>query len=113
MRNALALSPDGKWLTTPWIDFSDPNCSRRVAGNTSWPLVQGTTFLNGGLIMASAGGTLVTLSGLAYFKSISRGVAGMRLEWEGWGQATLEGTASLTAPDWQDLGIPETTSNVS
>ena len=63
--------------------------------------------------MASAGGQLVTLSGPPYFKSVHRDAEGMRLEWEGWGQARLEGTTSFTAPNWQDLGIPESANSAS
>jgi hypothetical protein len=37
----------------------------------------------------------------------------IRLEWEGWGEARLEGTTTLSNPDWRDLGIPETANNAS
>jgi hypothetical protein len=56
---------------------------------------------------------LTVLEILPFLKSISVQNGQVQLDWEGWGRARLEGTTSLGAPDWQDLGIPETSNSVS
>lgn len=50
---------------------------------------------------------------LPFIRSISHRAGQLQLDWEGWGRARLESSASLTDPGWRDLGIPESASSAS
>jgi hypothetical protein len=81
------------------IDISDPGNPRAIAQVPLRPLdhfVGGNLFMTGGISVA-----LVELP--SFIKSISRREGMVDLAWEGWGQARLQRSTSLTDPEWQDL----------
>jgi hypothetical protein len=86
------------------LDLSNPGNPRLIADQSSVPPGSTVTLQRGYLYLHSDGLHVAALP--PYFRSITHLGGETRLDWEGWGRARLEGTASLTAPDWHDLGIP-------
>lgn len=100
------------------FDVADRTNPRLVGRNSSsrYPsrlaLAQGKIYLAADNYLGRGEG-LVVLEMVPFLQSISHRAGQLQLDWEGWGRARLEGTASLTHPDWRDLGIPETASSAS
>jgi hypothetical protein len=110
---AFRISRDGETPRLQVYDLSDRSQPRLVGQNSAvqWP--GSLALANGHLFLATDGEGLTVLEMLPFLKSISVQNGQVQLDWEGWGRARLEGTTSLGAPDWQDLGIPETSNSVS
>jgi hypothetical protein len=110
---AFRLSRDGETPRLQVYDLSDRSQPRLVGQNSAvqWP--GSLALADGHLFLATDGEGLTVLEMLPFLKSISVQNGQVQLDWEGWGRARLEGTTSLGAPDWQDLGIPETSNSVS
>jgi hypothetical protein len=93
------------------LDLWDPDRPRLIADQSSVPPGSTVTLERGYLYLHSEGLQVAELP--PHFRSITHVGGETRLEWEGWGGARLEGTASLTAPDWHDLGIPESANSAT
>jgi hypothetical protein len=110
---AFRISRDWETPRLQVYDLSDRSQPRLVGQNSAvqWP--GSLALADGHLFLATDGEGLTVLEMLPFLKSISRQNGQVQLDWEGWGRARLEGTTSLGAPDWQDLGIPETSNSAS
>ncbi len=105
-------------LETQVFDLADRTRPRLVGRNSSTLDPSRLALADGKLLVAASnyqnsGEGLVVLEMLPFIRSISHQAGHLQLDWEGWGRARLEGAASLTNPDWRDLGIPETASRAS
>lgn len=100
------------------FDVADRTKPRLVGRNSSTRYPSRLALADGEILVAAdnylgLGEGLVVLEMLPFIRSISPNGGQLQLDWEGWGQARLEGTASLANPEWRDLAIPETASSTS
>lgn len=94
-------------------DLSDRSRPRLIGQNSSSRYPSAFALADGRIWLADDGNPgsgegLIALEMLPFIRSISHQAGQLQLDWEGWGRARREGTASLTHPDWHGLGIPET-----
>lgn len=100
------------------FDLADRTRPRLVGRNSSSRHPSRFALAEGKILVAAdnylgRGEGLVVLEMLPFIRSISSSGGQLQLDWEGWGRARLESTATLADPDWRDLGIPETASSAS
>lgn len=75
--------------------------------------VERIDFANGRILLPAGSHGLYVLQVPPFFKSISRSDTTVTVSWEGWGQARLQRSTSLTSPDWQDVDGSETLSEIT
>jgi hypothetical protein len=93
------------------FDLWDPDHPRLIADQSSVPPGSTVTLQRGYLYLHSDGLHVAELP--PYFRSNTHVGGETRLDWEGWRRARLEGTASLTSPDWHEVGIPESANSAT
>jgi hypothetical protein len=98
-------------------ELSDPTHPRRIGGNSVLYGLYHRPLIAGGRIYVPLADVccdgLAVLESLPFLKRIVRSPGQVRLDWEGWGRARLQSTTTLSPPDWQDLGVPETVNTLT
>ena len=96
------------------LDLQDPPGTRLAASHTIVAPGSVAALDSGRLYLRSSDPLWLGVAEMPpFFRSIARVGGTAHIEWEGWGRARLEGTTSLTDPNWRDLGVPESANSVS
>jgi hypothetical protein len=94
------------------LNVSDPAHPRQVGRNSAWP-AHAVVWRDGTLFVAAGQDGFVIAEMRPFFKSISRGLDGIELSWEGYGSAQLQTAADLLNPQWQGLPGSEETNGAT